>query len=106
VLSINKLTAGQHRYYVEQSSKRVDVVESVGDGVEEYYVGGTEARGQWLGAGARQLGLPGDVHGETLRRVLAGEDPAGQSLRASPVPVRVVGCPRGPSRPSSSRVAG
>jgi hypothetical protein len=52
VLSINKLTAGQHRYYVELSGERVDVVESVGDGVEEYYVGGTEARGEWLGAGA------------------------------------------------------
>jgi hypothetical protein len=74
VLSINKLSAGPHRYYVELSGERVDVVESVGDGVEEYYVGGTEARGEWLGAGARQLGLTGDVAAEALRRVLAGED--------------------------------
>jgi conjugative relaxase-like TrwC/TraI family protein len=91
VLSITKLTAGQHRYYVELSGDRVDVVESVGDGVEEYYVGGSEARGEWLGVGARQLGLSGDVEGQALRRALAGEDPAGRVLRASRVPVRVVG---------------
>ena len=45
MLSISKLSTGQHRYYLEQAGERVDVVESVGDGVEEYYVGGTEARG-------------------------------------------------------------
>jgi conjugative relaxase-like TrwC/TraI family protein len=104
VLSINKLTAGQHRYYVELSGERVDVVESVGDGVEEYYVGGTEARGEWLGSGARQLGLTGDVDGHTLRRVLAGEEPAGESLRTSPVPVRVVGFDVTHSAPKSVSV--
>ncbi len=91
MLSISKLSTGQHRYYLEQAEGRVDVVDSVGDGVEEYYVGGSEARGEWLGAGTRQLGLPRVVEGEALRRVLAGEDTAGEVLRASRVPVRVAG---------------
>jgi conjugative relaxase-like TrwC/TraI family protein len=91
VLSISKLSTGQHRYYLEQAEGRVDVVDSVGDGVEEYYVGGSEARGEWLGTGARQLGLPRVVEGEALRRVLAGEDSHGEVLRASRVPIRVAG---------------
>ena len=91
MLSIGKLSTGQHRYYLDQAEGRVDAVESVGDGVEEYYVGGSEARGEWLGAGARRLGLSGAVDGEALRRVLAGEDPSGAPMRASPVPVQVAG---------------
>jgi hypothetical protein len=62
------------------------LVESVGDGAEEYDVGGTEPRGEWLGAGARELGLEGLVDGEALRRVLAGEDDEGEQLRASRAP--------------------
>lgn len=91
MLSISKLSTGQHRYYLDRAGERVDVVESVGDGVEEYYVGGTEARGEWLGAGARELGLEGLVDGEALRRVLAGEDDEGKQLRASRAPVSVAG---------------
>ncbi len=55
------------------------MVRSVGDGVEEYYLDGgeTEARGQWLGAGTRHLGLGGAVSGEQLRRVLQGLDNEG-----------------------------
>jgi hypothetical protein len=49
MLSIGKLAAGQAKHYLDQAEDRVDVVESVGDGVEDYYVGGTEARGEWLG---------------------------------------------------------
>ena len=104
MLSINKLKAGQDRYYVELSGDRVDVVESIGDGVEEYYVSGTEARGEWLGTGARQLRLTGHVDGEALRRVLAGRDPAGHVLRTSPVPVRVVGFDLTYSAPKSVSV--
>ena len=48
MLSIGKLAAGQARYYLDQAEGRVDVVESVGDGVEDYYVGGTEAGGRWM----------------------------------------------------------
>jgi hypothetical protein len=36
VLSIGKLSTGQAKYYVEQGEVRVDAVDSIGDGVEEY----------------------------------------------------------------------
>jgi conjugative relaxase-like TrwC/TraI family protein len=82
VLSIGKLAAGQARYYLDQAEARVDVVQSVGDGIEDYYGGGADARGEWLGAAARMLGLGGGVNGEELRRVLAGRDPrSGETLR-------------------------
>ena len=104
MLSISKLSAGHSRYYLHEAGDRVDVVESVGDGVEEYYVGGSEARGEWLGAGARELGLTGLVEGESLRRVLDGEDEAGVPLRASPVPVSVAGFDLTLSAPKSVSV--
>jgi conjugative relaxase-like TrwC/TraI family protein len=75
VLSIGKLAPGQARYYLDQAEARVDVVQSIGDGIEDYYAGGAEARGEWLGAAARTLGLDGPVDGEALRRVLRGNDP-------------------------------
>jgi len=56
-LSIGKLAAGQARYYLDQAEGRVDVVESVGGGVEDYYAGGAEARGVWVDEGAAVLGL-------------------------------------------------
>ena len=52
MLSIGKLAAGQASYYLDQAEGRVDAVESIGDGLEEYYAGGAEARGTWIGAGA------------------------------------------------------
>jgi conjugative relaxase-like TrwC/TraI family protein len=104
VLSISKLSAGHARYYLHEAGDRVDVVESVGDGVEEYYVGGSEVRGEWLGAGARELGLTGLVEGESLRRVLDGEGDAGVPLRASPVPVSVAGYDLTLSAPKSVSV--
>ena len=89
MLSISKLSTGQHRYYLDQAGVRVDAVESVGGGMEDYYVGGIEAPGEWLGAGAREVALEGRVDGEELRKVLAGV--AGRrSVRAS----RVRQCPR------------
>lgn len=92
MLSIHKLTAGQDRYYLEQAGGRVDVIESIGDGVEEYYTGGaTEAGGEWLGAGARQLGLEADVKGDALRHVLGGESPEGVFLRSTRTPVKIAG---------------
>src|SRR5687768_16699366 len=104
MLSISKLSAGQHTYYLDRAEARVDVVDSIGDGIEEYYVGGSEARGVWLGAGARELGLTGLVEGEALRRVLAGEDADGRALRPSPVPVRVAGYDLTFSAPTSVSV--
>jgi conjugative relaxase-like TrwC/TraI family protein len=92
VLSIGKLSAGQARYYLEQGEVRVDAVDSIGDGVEEYYAGGTEARGTWIGGAARSLGLSEGVDGDALRRVLDGLDPHdGSPLRESSSPVKVAG---------------
>ena len=71
-MSISKLGVGHARYYVDQAGDRVDAVESIGDGVEEYYAGPSrESRGEWFGAGARELGLRGEVSGEQLRHVEA-----------------------------------
>jgi len=75
VLSIAKLAAGQAKYYLDQAEVRVDAVESIGEAVEEYYNGGAEARGIWLGASTAALGLSDGVDGIALRRVLAGLDP-------------------------------
>src|SRR5215213_2262545 len=92
VMSIGKLGAGQAGYYLDQAEGRVDVVESVGDGIEEYYGGGAEARGEWIGTAGVELGLVGAVDGEALRRVLAGCDPRdGSPLRSSSSPTRVGG---------------
>jgi conjugative relaxase-like TrwC/TraI family protein len=104
VLSISKLSAGQGRYYLDHAHDRVDVIDSVGDGLEEYYVGGHEARGEWLGAAARGLGLTGPVDGESLRHVLAGEREDGQSLRTSRAPVSVAGFDLTLSAPKSVSV--
>ena len=75
MLSIGKLAPGQARYYLDQAEGRVDVVQSIGDGIEDYYAGGAEARGEWLGTATRTLGLDGPVDGQALRRVLRGNDP-------------------------------
>src|SRR3954465_2522713 len=92
VLSIGKLAAGQAKYYLDQAEVRVDVVQSVGGGVEDYYVGPGEARGRWIGAAARELGLGGKVEADALRRVLEGLDPRdGSELRASSSRARVAG---------------
>jgi conjugative relaxase-like TrwC/TraI family protein len=92
VLSIGKLSAGQAKYYLDQAEVRVDVVQSVGSGVEDYYVGPSEARGRWIGVAARELGLRNEVSAGALRRVLDGLDPRhGRELRASSSRARVAG---------------
>jgi len=92
VLSINKLVAaGQAKYYLDQVEGRVDAVQSIGDGVDEYYLGGTEARGQWMGTGACGLELVGPVAGEHLRGVLEGRGKNGLALRDSACALRVAG---------------
>src|SRR3954468_22816800 len=92
VLSIGKLAAGQAKYYLDQAEARVDVVQSVGSGVEDYYVGPSEARGRWIGTAARELGLGGEVGADELRRVLEGLDPkSGSILRVSSSRARVAG---------------
>src|SRR4051794_20083217 len=92
MLSIGKLAAGRAKYYLDQAQVRVDVVQSVGTGVEDYYVGPGEARGRWLGAAARELELNGEVDAHSLRRVLEGLDPRdGSELRSSSSRARVAG---------------
>src|SRR3954454_10467999 len=92
VLSIGKLAAGQAKYYLDQAQGRVDVVQSVGGGIEDYYIGPPEARGQWIGAAGRELGLGGDVEAESLRHVLEGRHPVdGAELRTSSSRARVAG---------------
>jgi conjugative relaxase-like TrwC/TraI family protein len=92
VLSIGKLAAGQAKHYLDQAEGRVDVVSSVAGGLEDYYVGGLEASGEWLGQAARELGLGGLVEGESLRRVLAGVHPRdAEPLRNSAGQLQVAG---------------
>lgn len=74
VISIGKLSAGQEGYYLN----------GVAHGVEDYYIEAGEVPGRWIGAGAEQLGLVGDVGDVEFRAVLSGVDPsAGVRLRRS-----------------------
>jgi conjugative relaxase-like TrwC/TraI family protein len=92
VLSIGKLSAGQAKCYLDQREVRVDAVLSIGDGIEEYYTGGAEARGSWIESGGRSLDVEGPVGGEALRWVLEGLDPLdGSPLRSSSSAVKVAG---------------
>ena len=92
MLSIGKLAVGQAKYYLDQAQGRVDAIDSVVGGAEDYYAGSGEAQGVWLGAGARELGLGLEraVAGAELRTILAGADPrTDASLRQATSPVRV-----------------
>ena len=90
MLSIGKLAPAQARYYLDQAEGRVDVVDSVAEGLEEYYVGGTEARGEWIGAACAEFGLEGPVEAAALRSVLAGLNPRdGGGLRGSSTLARI-----------------
>jgi len=73
VLSIGKLAAGQESYYEQQ----------VALGRDDYYSGRGESSGRWLGAGADELGLEGEVEADAFTALMGGSDPrAGQALRA------------------------
>lgn len=59
-------------YYLQQLAR----------GVEDYYAGKGEAPGRWVGAGARSLGLDGEVDEDGILRLLGARDPAsGERLR-------------------------
>ena len=65
MLSIGKLGAGQHSYYLGK----------VAEGAEDYYSGEGEAEGYWLGDAARDLGLEGKVDADQLVAMLTGRNP-------------------------------
>ena len=71
MLSIGKVAAGQHRYYEEQVAR----------GADDYYAGRGEAPGEWVGAGARALGLEGGVSGAEFNALIAGMDPRDPEVR-------------------------
>ncbi|MGA2455742.1 MAG: MobF family relaxase [Solirubrobacteraceae bacterium] len=76
MLSIGKIALGQHRYYEQQVAR----------GGDDYYSGRGEAPGEWIGAGAKALGLSGRVQPEQFNALIAGLDPRDPSarLRSSP----------------------
>ena len=65
MLSLWKLRVGAEEYYLGQ----------VADGIDDYYTGAGETRGQWIGAASSALGLTDGVTGDELRAVLAGLSP-------------------------------
>ena len=88
MLSIGKLATGQASYYLAQAKRSVDRVASLTSGVEDYYLGGPEAAGEWIGLLARDLGLVGEVDDEGLRRALQSRSPVtGELLPRSPLRV-------------------
>jgi conjugative relaxase-like TrwC/TraI family protein len=106
MLSIGKLVASQARYYLDQAEGRVDIVESVGEGLEDYYLDGHETRGEWIGSAGRELGLGRSVEAVELRRILAGLDPRddGLPLRQPSKRARVAGFDLTYSAPKSVSV--
>ena len=65
MLSIGKIALGQHRYYEQQ----------VAQGRDDYYSGRGEAPGEWVGSGAKALGLSGRVSANEFSALIAGFDP-------------------------------
>jgi conjugative relaxase-like TrwC/TraI family protein len=71
MLSIGKIALGQHRYYERQ----------VALGGDDYYSGRGEAPGEWVGAGAKALGLSGPVTSQQFGALIAGLDPRDPEVR-------------------------
>jgi conjugative relaxase-like TrwC/TraI family protein len=79
MLSIGKLGAGQHSYYLDK----------VAEGAEDYYSGEGEAEGYWLGDAAEALGLDGKVEPDQLVAMLTGNNPVtGEPLGLKSAPGR------------------
>jgi conjugative relaxase-like TrwC/TraI family protein len=91
VLSIGKLAVGQADYYLEQAHGAVTRAGALRSGVEDYYVGGPEAAGVWVGGGVRALRLSGEVDAVRLDRVLGGAHPATEEPLGRVVRGRVPG---------------
>ena len=66
MLTISKaIKAGQGEYYLSLA------------GVDDYYTGGTEPPGYWLGGGIEALGLEGELKKDHFRHLLRGLSPDG-----------------------------
>jgi conjugative relaxase-like TrwC/TraI family protein len=91
VLSIGKLAVGQAGYYLEQAHGSVNRAGALHSGVEDYYLGGPEAAGVWVGDGGHALGLTGTVDAVRLDRVLSGQHPASGEALGRVVQGRVPG---------------
>jgi conjugative relaxase-like TrwC/TraI family protein len=91
MLSIGKLARGQADYYLEQAKGRVDHATSVESGAEDYYLGGPEAKGYWLGSIAAELDLSRRVSDDGFRLALAGAHPSTGAVLTSGGPNRVPG---------------
>ncbi len=65
MLSVSKIASGQEQYYLD----------TVADGLEDYYMGRGESPGAWTGGATKHLGLAGRVDAEDLRAVLSGRHP-------------------------------
>jgi conjugative relaxase-like TrwC/TraI family protein len=91
MLSIGKLARGQADYYLEQAKGRVDHATSVESGAEDYYLGGPEAKGYWLGSIAAELDLSRTVSDDGFQLALAGAHPSTGAVLTSGSPNRVPG---------------
>ncbi len=78
LLNIGRMGPGRASYYLTAVARGED-------GVEGYYLARGEEPGRWLGHGAEQLGLHGEVTGPQLRAVLDARHPStGVQLSAHP----------------------
>jgi Ti-type conjugative transfer relaxase TraA len=68
MLNIGRMAPGRADYYLTAVARG-------GNGVEGYYLARGEEPGRWLGHGAEQLGLSGEVTAEQLRAVLDARHP-------------------------------
>jgi hypothetical protein len=80
MVSIGKLGRGQALYYLDQARHARSAATAIASGIEDYYTGGVEAAGAWIGAGSCFLGLRDAVRDEELHRVLAGQHPRNGEL--------------------------
>ena len=82
MLSLAKLRGGTGAtYWLEQAQGRVTHADSVSSGVEDYYLAGPEAAGQWIGGGVAGLELGGEVEEVALTRLLDRQHPhTGEAL--------------------------
>jgi conjugative relaxase-like TrwC/TraI family protein len=73
MMSRGKITPGSLSYYTD----------IVATGIEDYYAGRGEAPGFWTGAGARAVGIDGEVTAAQLQRLFAQQHPmTGEPLGA------------------------